>query len=252
MAELENNLATLLRADGEGPAERIDAAAAARLIEGVLDQAQAAPVKTLRIPKYGWLLVAALVLTGSAMGMYAALGERSEPQLAAPARRATPRPAAPATVTEPSEPAAVAAGQVQDPEPQPSASADAGVFSAPDLLARANRLRGDGKFRAAERAYLRVVAQSPASPSAYAARVAAAALRREHLSDPKGALALYGQALRSDPKGALGPEIHAGMAEVYGQLGQTAQERRALQALLRRSPQGPAAERARKRLQELE
>ena len=123
---------------------------------------------------------------------------------------------------------------------------------ADDLLQRANRLRGDGDYRGAERTYLRAVAANPHGLTAYAARVAAAGLRLERFEDARGALQLYKEALRAQPAGSLTPEIHEGMAHAYRALGRAADERRALQALLSDQPSGPAAERARARLQVLD
>ena len=117
-----------------------------------------------------------------------------------------------------------------------------------DLLERANRLRGEGRYRAAERTYLRVVRGAPGSPAAYVATVAAADLRRERLGDPRGALTLYRQALTAP--GPLSVEAHRGIAKSQRALGHLDAERRALRALLAAQPDGPAAQWARRRLEE--
>jgi tetratricopeptide (TPR) repeat protein len=266
--DMPYELESLLDADGDGPALRIDAAAADRLIAGAIDGAAVAQVKPLRGKRYAWLLAAALVITGSAAAMYAAQRAGHEHEHAAAARSHVPAaqpaqeqpmpavaaqpqandaPAVAAQPAEPSEPARAA-------QPEPARSSARGEDSAggvQDLLRRANRLRGEGQYRNAERTYLRVVAQSPSGAPAYSARVAAAALRIERLNDARGALQLYTDALRADPNGPLTPEIHEGMAQAYRKLAQPAREQAALQALLAQQPDGPAAERARARLREL-
>jgi tetratricopeptide (TPR) repeat protein len=270
-------LESLLRADGDGPAQRIDGAAAQRLVTQAIDAAAVAQVKPLRGKRYAWLLVAALVITGSAAAMYASSGTAPALRGGASSQRAgdgpqhaaRPRPIARAPQIAAQEPLAqrtdLAQGQARKPEleapalPAPAteaepapAQAESGAGQVQDLLRRANRLRGDGQYRSAERTYLRVVAQSPNGAPAYSARVAAAALRIERLGDPRGALALYADALRTSPNGPLSPEIHEGMAQAYRKLDQPAREQKALAALLAEQADGPAAERARARLAQLQ
>jgi tetratricopeptide (TPR) repeat protein len=262
-SEIPDGLESLLSADGEGPATRIDAGAARALIDGVLMQAQApAPVVAMPVRrgvKVWWLLAAALVLTGSAAAMYVAQRTASR-GVSAPS---TPHvAAAPAVVPQPApEPSAALAPAAPAPAPAPSAiddtsnTADAraavGPREAQDLLQRANRLRGEGDYRGAERVYLRVVAGGSGA-AAYSARVAAAALRAEQFGDARGALRLYRDALRVQPGGPLSPEIHEGMAQAFQKLGAADDERRALRALLDAAGSGPSAERARQRLQQLD
>lgn len=270
MAESSGNLdelESLLHADGEGPALPLSAAASQALVDQVLARAELAKVAPLRrrTTKLWWLLAAALLAGGSAAAMYAAQRERSS-ESAAAERTATPhlqRPAPPAAVQLPPEaappavttpePAAVAAPA---PAPKPAANDRAAASSntpsrVQDLLRRANELRGAGDYRAAERMYLRVVTSGASESAAYSARVAAAGLRADRLGDPRGALALYRDALRAQPDGPLAPEIHEGMAQSFRKLGMRADERRALAALLASGTAGPAAERARQRLEEL-
>lgn len=265
--DMPYELESLLRADGEGPAPRIDGAAAQRLVAQAIDAASVAQVRPLRRTRYGWLLAAALVITGSAAAMYAAQHARdAEPQAARPRASAgatqiaepLPEP------VQPAQPAELAQGAAQpqpidaparaaaETEPAQPAHAEAGAGRVQDLLRRANQLRGEGQYRSAERTYLRVVAQSPSGAPAYSARVAAAGLRLERLNDPRGALRLYSDALRASPNGPLSPEVHEGMAQAYRKLGDGAREQNALAALLAEQADGPAAERARVRLQELQ
>jgi tetratricopeptide (TPR) repeat protein len=253
-------LRALLSADDDGPAERLDAAGAARLVEGAVEQAWMQQPARLRGKRLAWGLAAALVLTGSAAAMYSAL--RGQDQAAVvPARNVAPEPASAAASSEPVLAPAPAIAPAQ-PEPavtpaKPSARelptrSQGDAKAVEDLLQRANRLRGEAQYRAAERVYLRVATTSPNGAAAYTARTAAASLRLEQLGDPKGALRLYEEALHASPQGALAPEIHEGMAHAYRALGRRADERRALQALLAAQAAGPATERARKRLQVLD
>jgi tetratricopeptide (TPR) repeat protein len=278
----------LLSADGDGPAPRIDATAQARLIDGVLDAvlaggaAQGAPAghdelaparAKKRSRKLAWSLAAAFAITGSAAAMYTAQRMRDAEADAervgdATARRAraAEAPAAEAPAAEPvpaagprgddAQNAAPEAPAVAAPAPRAAATparvkphaASTADARSDDLLRRANQLRGDGDYRAAERAYQQAVTENPRGAAAYAARVAAAGLRLERLSDARGALRLYGEALQHTPDGALSPEIHEGMANAYHKLGRARDEARMLRALLREQPSGPAAERARARL----
>jgi len=257
-------LATLFSADGDGPAQPIDADAAAALVTRALSGAQAAATPSARVlpmrrkyAKRGFvLLAAAVVFVGSAAAMYSALQGRPAPSQGAErtkAHRVSAPPAAnddhaqldaPAPTAEPSS--APAATGAADAEPT-----HAGGRPPQDLLPRANRLRGEGDYAGAERTYLRVVSQAPGSPAAYSARVAAASLRLERLGDARGALALYGQALRAVPDGPLGPEIREGIAAAYRKLGNRSAERGALQALLAADPSPASADKARARLKEL-
>jgi hypothetical protein len=225
--------------------------------------------------KVGYALAAAFVLTGSAAAMYAVQrAARSESHAAQPAvthaspaaPAAAPAVEAPAAAPASPEPAAPAAapaisgtapalrgGASAEPHaPARAATQPRRSGGAEDLLQRANRLRGDGDYRGAERTYLSAVALAPHGPVAYAARVAAAGLRLDHWGDARGALRLYTEALREQPAGALTPEIHEGMAHADRALGRVRDERQALQALLSEQPSGPAAERARARLQALD
>jgi tetratricopeptide (TPR) repeat protein len=213
------------------------------------------------------MLAAALVLTGSAAAMYAvqhgaaprdaSQASATKPAPAAPVRNAPPQQlAAPQPLPEAQAPHRVVpserAPQPRANEPRANEPRANEARNGEDLLERANRLRGDGQYRAAERTYLRVVAQTPTGAAAYSARVAAASLALEQLGEPKTALRLYEEAARTNPGGALSPEIHEGTAHAHRALGQRDAERRALNALLEEQPAGPAAERARKRLRVLD
>ncbi len=120
---------------------------------------------------------------------------------------------------------------------------------AEDLLQRANKLRGAGKWRAAESTYRQVFVRYPGSMSAYVARVAAASIQLEHLGNPRAALRHYQRALVSNPAGSLDLETRQGIAQAWRQLGDRQREIHALKALLQRHTSGPAVKRARRRLE---
>lgn len=122
--------------------------------------------------------------------------------------------------------------------------------TADDLLRRANALRGARNFREAERTYLEVTSAHPSTHAAYVARVAAAALRLEHLGDPGGAVRLYRSAVTHG--GTLDAEARAGLARAYRRLGRDADEADAWRGLLARHPSSPFAGQARTRLTELD
>ncbi|MGD8859459.1 MAG: tetratricopeptide repeat protein [Myxococcales bacterium] len=245
--------------DDDGPAVPLDGAATDALIGSALERweagASVTPIRKRPGRRGAPLLIAAMVLgIGSAAAMYLA--------------RPTPPPAPePATGTESgavteieaeseSEPEAVTETEaVTEPEAVTETETVTETEAEPaprpeDILARANRLRGEGRYRDAERAYLRAVRRAPGSPVAHVARVAAADLRRERLGDPRGALQLYRRALGAG--GALAVEAHRGVALSQRALGHHDGERRALQALLEAQPDGAHARWARRRLAELD
>src|SRR5687768_1188444 len=138
--DMPYELESLLRADG---------AAAQRLIAQAIETAAVAQVKPLRGKRYAWLLVAALVITGSAAAMYAAQRGGDVPQ-----HTARPRPIAHAPQIAAQEPLAEGAdltqGEAQKPElaapalPAPATDAEpvqaeSGAGQVQDLLRRANR-----------------------------------------------------------------------------------------------------------------
>ncbi|MBX3245959.1 MAG: hypothetical protein KF901_02115 [Myxococcales bacterium] len=122
--------------------------------------------------------------------------------------------------------------------------------SADDLLRRANALRSQRRWAEAERAYVEVTSAHSSTHAAYVARVAAAALRLEHLGDPAGAARLYRAAIAHG--GGLDAEARHGLARAYARLGRRAEEADTLRGLLHRHPSSPFASAARSRLAALE
>ncbi len=120
-----------------------------------------------------------------------------------------------------------------------------------DFLDDANRLRAEKRWRDADENYARVWQVAPRSSAAYVARVASAAVRLEHLHDPKTALTRYRAALEQNPRGALLEEIRFGIAECYRARGNRAEERKALETFVHDHPGSGLASKARARLEEL-
>lgn len=145
-------------------------------------------------------------------------------------RQEHPQPELP--IVEAPEPAA--------PQPKPG-----------ELLARANHLRGEGKYRAAVRVYMLALRADPRGAAGNVAAVAAAAIRLEFLNNPRGAAALYRRALSIRPQGPLALESYEGLARAYRALGRRDAERKALQALIDLDVPSPAQARAKERLETL-
>ncbi len=121
----------------------------------------------------------------------------------------------------------------------------------PDLLALANQLRAERKWAQAEAVYQSLMKGFPEADETYVAQVAVAALRAEHLGDPRGALALYQTALGGRPKGALADEARLGIAHSFRLLGDREGEMRALEDFLAASSGSLHRARAETRLADL-
>jgi tetratricopeptide (TPR) repeat protein len=123
---------------------------------------------------------------------------------------------------------------------------------AEDLLARANTLRGERQWQAADDVYEQVAKLYPRSAAAYVAEVASAGLRLDHLNNAASARQLYGMALSARPDGPLAEEARYGLARALRALGDVAGERAALEAFVAAYPASPLRAHAQKRLQELD
>ena len=121
---------------------------------------------------------------------------------------------------------------------------------ADDLLARANQLRGQRRWREAAAAYQAVIAGAPDSHGAYVAMLARAELLLDHLGHPAEALGLFQRAL-AEPSGVLTEEAHYGIASSYRALGDVENERRALNVFLAAHPHSLMRASAAARLGEL-
>jgi len=120
---------------------------------------------------------------------------------------------------------------VAAPSPAPAA--------AQDLLAVANRLRAERRWREAADGYARVVTIAPRSDAAYVALIARAGLLLDRLGQPREALELFDRALAARPRGPLTEETQYGIAGCYRALGNVAAERAALHAFQASYPQSP-------------
>ena len=128
-------------------------------------------------------------------------------------------------------------------------TATVGTGSAADLLKAANQLRRQGQWAEAERAYANIARHYGASAQGPVAALAAASLRLEHLSDPRGALRLY-QSAKKAP--SLSAEAELGVANCYRALGDREAEIAALRRVTAAHPEALFHDRAVRRLQTLE
>jgi tetratricopeptide (TPR) repeat protein len=234
--------------DGQaGPARPLSPAEAAAQADAVL--ARLSPRRPARTRVA--LLVAVIVLVST--GAFAAVavmllrerareGVQHVPSASGSAPEITPLPApAPAPEAAPAGGAARGSAPLRPP-PQPA--------SARDWLDVANAARAQRDFVGAERLYQRAAELHPATDDAYAASLALAELRAQHLGRPREAVALYRKLIAARPAGALAEQARVGLARAYGALGEREAEREAWQELLERHPDSWFAEEARARLGE--
>ncbi len=242
-----------------GPAKRISQKQASHLVE----QAMAAYTKRARAwwPRVAALAASLVLVLGGATFAQRLIHRGQSPAATAlvspggsaiPARRNVGEAATVTTETQ-SPPESRPAEIMARPEPAVSDRPDvprgfasqlrhkrSGFVRSPapriDLLRTANGLRGQARWRDAERLYRQVATAAPTSEEGYAANVAAAALRLEHLRDPAGALRLYRGALRSHPEGSLAEEVRWGMADAYRAMGNAISEETALREFIAAHP----------------
>ncbi len=238
-----------------GPAAPISTERSAAIIAAAIDEAHREKnVRRLRPRRRLWIaaLAAALAL---AMGTaFAALlprvfGSRTEAPVAPPSQPSTPV----ATIAETS---AMAPPVVATSEPEPAVTAAPSVTAKEaalpaDLLRTANEQRTQRKWSDAESTYEHVMSRSPHSSEAYAASVAAASIRLEHLHDAAGALRLYQAAIAERPNGSLSEEARFGIAEAKRALGDRPGEIEALRAFVANHPDALMRPNADARLREL-
>jgi hypothetical protein len=241
-----------------GPAARLPRAQLEVLADAVVTRARArTPSRRAHVV---WLAAAAIVVVATVASAAvwvgrarvrrtpSAQGVAAQPVVVTPraARRVEAAPGAMGV----SIAASTAPGTTPPAEPPPR-RASSGVAAPPDLLRAASRLRAQRRWRDAEGVYAQVAATVPGSEPAYAATLAAASLRLEHLGDARGALRLFEAALRRRPDGGLAEEARFGVAEAYRALGDGVAEARALRAFLAAHPDAAMRPRAVARLREL-
>jgi hypothetical protein len=254
--------------DGHGPAPRLahdkaDALVSTALIEydRVITKSQPAnardPLPRTAATTVKWAAAAGAVVTlavGAAAARHYFQAREPAPQVQEQAPAPVVAPAAPQP--EPEAPAPVVAPAPSVPErvgpttlARPSRASERNAPE--DLLQKANHQRSVAQFREAAATYAQVYERFPRTQSAYAARVAGAAIELEHLSNPTRARHLFEQALRDEPHGALDLEARQGLCVALRDLEDRAAEARALHALINAHPDSPAARRAQVRLREL-
>ncbi len=263
-----------------GPAMRISRARATDIVSMALSFETHSRIDVRRPPrrrswhKVGFLAAAAFVLPvtvvagavriaaarrplAAALNVVAAPAPRPEPKAQVAARPTeTLMPVAPEVMAQPEEPAVVEA-----PRAPEAARVKVAVASAPraappdanprDMLQQANDLRAQHQWLAATQMYEKTLHSFPGRAEAYSAMVAAGMLRLDQLGDPKGALALFGSAIRVRPHGALSEEARWGTIQSYRALSNPSAETAALQEFVTLHPQSLLAWRALARLREL-
>jgi hypothetical protein len=167
--------------------------------------------------------------------------EDDKPKAAAPARHVEQVVEEPAPLPQEqlAEPSAVEKPKhVRDRKPE-------------DWLEEANQLRARKKWKEADAAYAKVWQTAPKSDAAYVARIAAAGVRLDHLSDPRSALLRYRAALKASANGALSEEARFGIAEAFRKLEDSEREIAALRDFLAKHPNAGLAPKAKARLSAL-
>lgn len=246
--------------EGPGPArplgpEQIDAAVASAMHAAALPPSP--PPAKPPTPWTSLLPAAAVGLAGVAWLFWPQARPTAAP--AAPVAAVAPIPVvapvapietivAPDDRIDPSE--EIAPEEIAPEEAAPEGTTARRTESADDLLARANALRVERRWREASATYDAVIARAPSSRAAYVARISGAAIALEQLHAPRRALVLYRAAAAED--GDLDPQAEHGLARALRALGDDAGERAALHRLLEAHPASPLSGVARQRLDELE
>jgi tetratricopeptide (TPR) repeat protein len=230
---------------GEGPALRLSSTERRAVVEAALERALPA-----RRPRFAavqrWSRVASTAPSTSVSGASPSAGSRTTSGLTEP-RPIIPVPDATAEVASVGEGASPASSAKTDSVTERASNPRTG--GAADLLKLANQLRRQGQWAEAERAYARVASNYGGSTQGPVAALAAASLRLEHLSDPRGALRLY-QSAKKAP--SLAAEAEFGVANCYRALGDREAEMVALRRVTSAYPEALFHDRAARRLQALE
>lgn len=173
-----------------------------------------------------------------------ATGVARMPPPTRPAGVAAPEPAT-AAIVEAEPPARMA------PPAAPPSRRDSKAKAAVDRLARANELRAQRRWSAAEALYLEVLASGAGVQPSSAAALAAAELRLYQLGRPRAALPLFRRVLALEPSSALAEQARHGIALCHRAQGDRRLEREALESFVKAHPTSPMRERAEGRLGEL-
>jgi hypothetical protein len=251
----------LVELDGaQGPAKTLSAAEMEALARRIVSRALVSRALTPERPtrRTRWLMAAAVLGLASAAGAAASLVVRKQStrdpaphganvatvrERTARVPRAGRQPAGPSEQRA-LEPPATSVSAPKLPDSRPAVA----VPTAADQLGEANRLRAQGLWEQAERAYTRVARSRGARSESSIAAMAAASLRLEHLGDPAGALRLYESVVR---QGVLIEESLLGIARCHRALGDRTREIQTLKSLITRRPQPVIRDEAQRRLSEL-
>jgi len=165
---------------------------------------------------------------------------------------ASAEPVAPALIAD----APVRAQDVRASSPATAArNANANVLSGADaaaLFSAANLARRGGRHREAVALYRALAQRFPGSREEVVARVTFGYLLLDRMARPREALPLFESYLAIEHDGAMDEEARVGLARALGRLGRAAEERRALEGLLARHPDGVHAATVRARLEVLD
>jgi hypothetical protein len=259
--------------DGPGPARRLAAGQAAALVEAALAAHAAAAIPPARRSWRRLAVAAAVVVlvSGAAAAALWRIARAPAPttvRLPPPAPRAVQVPPPPASAPAPapptsapasataSAPAATAPVDVAPPSVvAPTGGATAATPKRPataeELLARANALRGQRRWREAADLYGRVATTHRGTSAAHVALVASGSIQLEHLGDPRGARQRFTAALRARPTGPVAEEARWGTAEACRKLRDRPGEVQALRAFLKAHPRSLMRDAAAARLRAL-
>lgn len=220
-----------------------------------------------RLPRAQLLLVAAVLAISSIGGAFvlgrplarwvASLSERRlalAPPAPSPARVATESAHEPPSTLAPESPGEPERLPVEETPSTPGttggeSASKARTTSAVDALQAANKLRRQGRWADAARAYAQIANDRSGTAQGSVAALAAASLRLEHLNDPRGALRLYQTATHDSD---LAAEAQLGIADCYHALGDRDAEMGTLRRLISAYPDALSRERAAQRLQALQ
>jgi len=193
-------------------------------------------------------------LAGSVV--YSAPDAATPPAAGASARSGTPVAPVPAPEAVVEPPSASSAPPQERPVRSPVLPvADVGAAPVDDataLFSRANAARRARDYGTAAAAYDELGRRYAGSREELLARVTYGKLLLDVLAQPQRALGLFDSYLAAERGGTMAEEALVGRAVALGRLGRAAEERGAWQALLAEFPDSTHAERARRRLEELE
>ncbi len=227
------------------------------LIERVLATSILTPTEVHRgVPRRSrkWVMrgLIAVAMTGLVVAAGATVGKSWLPptQMKEAPTPVTPPPPSARPAAAPIVPHRTASPSATSATSTPSQAAPETALTAAQLFERANLQRRSGNASEAARLYNTLQRQYPSSREASASRLALARLMLDRQGNPAGALQLFNAYLAGG--GMLQQEAMLGRAIALQQLGRTAEERAAWQQIVTSFPGSVHAERAKKRLEQLQ